>query len=181
MAKVKYELNIFEDLKYCPYSRTGLRYKSTNREAGTLETYKGQPKAARVEILGIRYLCHRVVWVLIHGSIDHDLDIDHKDGNPWNNKIENLRLVEKKINQRNRKRLSNNKTGVNGVFFHVTSNNSGGYNEYLRVVWVENGKQKKKDFNIKKFPSREHAIEFGELLRDMAIPDKETYSERHGK
>lgn len=61
----------------------------------------------------------------------------------------------KKINQRNRKRLANNRTGVNGVCFHVTSNNSGGYNEYLRVVWVENGKQKKKDFNIKQFPSRE--------------------------
>ena len=89
--------------------------------------------------------------------------------------------MRKKINQRNRKRLANNRTGVNGVCFHVTSNNSGGYNEYLRVVWVENGKQKKKDFNIKQFPSREHAIEFGELLRDMALPDKETYSERHGK
>ena len=41
MAKVKYELDIFEYLKYCPDSRTGLRYKSNNAEAGYLARRRG--------------------------------------------------------------------------------------------------------------------------------------------
>jgi hypothetical protein len=66
---------------------------------------------------GYRYLClgkggkaysftaHRVAWALYHGEfVPNDRIIDHIDGNPDNNRIENLRLVTHSENQKNRGR-----------------------------------------------------------------------------
>lgn len=118
----------------------------------------------------------------MNGSVSADLVVDHLDGNPWNNKLDNLRLTTRKVNQRNRKMLKNNITGECGVGFHKTSNNSGGYNEYVRPTWVDkDGKPGHKDFNVKNFESFDNAVEFAALVREMMIEDKHTYTERHGK
>lgn len=80
-------------------------------EAGTINS------AGRrvVEIHGKKYLAHRIIWEMHHGSIPNDLCIDHIDGNVVNNRLENLRLVTLSINQRNSKLPRNNKTGIMGV------------------------------------------------------------------
>lgn len=57
---------------------------------------------------------HQIVWVLNYGKMP-DCQIDHIDGNPKNNSVENLRDVPNKINQRNRKKAKNNSSGVTGV------------------------------------------------------------------
>jgi hypothetical protein len=60
---------------------------------------------------------HRVIWEHVNGPIPDDLEVDHRDGNPSNNSILNLRLVTHTQNMQNQHRpRGNNKTsGVKGV------------------------------------------------------------------
>lgn len=44
---------------------------------------------------------HRVIWEYHNGPIPDGLEIDHKDTNRDNNKIDNLRLVTSKENKEN--------------------------------------------------------------------------------
>lgn len=52
---------------------------------------------------GKRLYAHRAAWTFMNGPIPDGMVIDHIDGNGLNNCINNLRLVTKSINQRNRK------------------------------------------------------------------------------
>lgn len=66
-----------------------------------------------VNIGGRLILCHRIVWKIVHGG-DPIGDLDHKDGDPANNRIENLRPATKHENLRN-SRLHVGKTLPKGV------------------------------------------------------------------
>lgn len=61
------------------------------------------------------YLVHRLIFSLHHGFCP--VQIDHIDGDKLNNKIENLRESDSKINGRNLKLPTTNKTGYIGVSF----------------------------------------------------------------
>lgn len=58
-------------------------------------------------------LAHRVIYKFIHGF--DAIDIDHIDGNRANNRIDNLRSVKARENQRNRCIPNTNKSGQIGV------------------------------------------------------------------
>lgn len=73
-----------------------------------------------VELCGIRYRYHRVVWILVHGDVTAGLHIDHIDGNKANNRVENLRAVTALLNNRNRRMESNTLSGVPGVKLNYT-------------------------------------------------------------
>ena len=61
------------------------------------------------------YQAHRLAWLWMTGEWPKG-DIDHIDGDPLNNRFENLRDVSHGINQQNQNRAhSNNKTGFLGV------------------------------------------------------------------
>lgn len=53
---------------------------------------------------GVIYLEHRVIWGLHKGDIPDKLQIDHKDRDPSNNYLENLRLTTVSGNQLNKGR-----------------------------------------------------------------------------
>jgi hypothetical protein len=59
------------------------------------------------------YLVHRIIFLMLKGYLPDT--IDHIDGVPLNNKIENLREATMSQNQHNAKLRKDNKTGVKGV------------------------------------------------------------------
>lgn len=71
----------------------------------------------RGRILGSFIMAHRVAWAMHHGQWPVD-QIDHINGDPADNRIENLRDVPGKTNARNKPRYKTNKTGVAGVYWH---------------------------------------------------------------
>lgn len=63
-----------------------------------------------------KFRAHRVIWAIVHGQWP-DGEIDHIDHCKTNNRIENLRVVDKADNMRNRPMRRKSKYGVFGVFF----------------------------------------------------------------
>jgi hypothetical protein len=68
-----------------------------------------------VSIGTINKLVHRYVYEIHHGKIPDNLEIDHIDGNPANNTIENLRAVTRSFNHANRGAQKNSTSGFKGV------------------------------------------------------------------
>lgn len=64
-------------------------------------------------------MAHRVAWVYMYGPIPEGMEIDHKDRNPNNNAISNLRLATRSDQNRNKRVQSNNRSGLKGAYFHA--------------------------------------------------------------
>lgn len=58
---------------------------------------------------------HRIIWCLYYGEDPGDDEIDHRDVNPSNNRIRNLRRATHSENLSNTKRSAANTSGVKGV------------------------------------------------------------------
>lgn len=67
-----------------------------------------------------QFYAHRVAWLMHHGTLDPKLHIDHINGDPSDNRIENLRLGTVAQNMRNRRMSSSNTSGVTGVTWNST-------------------------------------------------------------
>lgn len=66
-----------------------------------------------VRVNYVAYLQHRLIWIM-HGNDPVDC-LDHIDGDPLNNRIENLRSATDSQNNWNAKLKSTNTSGVKGV------------------------------------------------------------------
>jgi hypothetical protein len=125
------EQQMFERLKYTPedgkvwWVKHPRRSTANGTEAGNMM----QNGYRKLKFCGKQYLTHRVAWLLHYGSWPIG-DIDHIDGNPSNNRLDNLRDVSHSINLQNRKSATRkNKTGFLGVVkrknkyaAHITKN-----------------------------------------------------------
>lgn len=60
-------------------------------------------------------MAHRIIWELHYGPIPDGMQIDHKDTNKLNNKLDNLRLATRANNQMNQVLRSDNTSGVKGI------------------------------------------------------------------
>lgn len=70
-------------------------------------------------LLGARVKAHQVIWVMLHGSLpEKGKEIDHINGDRSDNRLENLRCVDKSDNSKNQKLCSRNQTGVSGVSWY---------------------------------------------------------------
>ena len=108
-----------ESLDYNPDTGifTWIKCRSNNvkvgQEAGTLNTVYRV-----VRFNGIFYKGHRLAYYMYHGIDPLEKQIDHKDGDPSNNKIDNLRLATHPENGSNRKQSKNKASGKNGVSWY---------------------------------------------------------------
>jgi hypothetical protein len=84
------------------------------RPAGTKAgTPLGDRGYLRVSVNRKFYYVHRLIWAMHYGSAPDILD--HIDGNPANNTIENLRPTTHSGNMRNSKLNKRNTSGIKGV------------------------------------------------------------------
>ena len=63
-----------------------------------------------------RYSAHRLAWLMVHGVWPREF-IDHIDGNPANNRLDNLREASRTENSRNRRMQYSNTSGYKGVYW----------------------------------------------------------------
>jgi len=123
-----------------------------------------------------RYKIHRVVWFMHNNSIDNKMTVDHINGNPSDNRIDNLRLVSPKVNGRNQKCSVRNTSGVCGVRL------SG---DTWRAFWHDlDSKQRSKSFSHNKYGYDESfrlACEYRKQMMDLLNGLGAGYSVRHGK
>lgn len=75
------------------------------KEAGAKKFGKktGDPLHIYVRLDDQRHMAHRIIWVMFYGEIPTDKMIDHINGDPFDNRIENLRLASSYQNQWNAK------------------------------------------------------------------------------
>ena len=97
----------------------------------------------------IRYPNHRIVFAIYNNTTDfQNKQIDHIDGNVFNNSPQNLRLVTASQNQFNREKNKNNSTGYKNISF------SKKLNKYRCAMQIDG-----KDIYIGLFNTIEEAIQ----------------------
>lgn len=152
---------------------------SQNVGVKSFET-NGDPNGWTLRFKNKEYKVHRIIWTLVHGEIDPYLVIDHLDGNPFNNRIDNLRLKAQKDNMRNQRLHSNSTTGHSGI--HLM-NDTKGYQYYV-ARWNEiDGYRKSKCISILEFgksTALSLCIEYREKQIQRLISEGADYTERHG-
>ena len=120
-----------------PSSPSGLRRKvtvSSNAAAGTVAGTPGSGGGYwQVQIDKKLFRAHRIVFFMHHGVDPGKGCIDHKDGNPTNNSIDNLRLVDHSINMRNLKSRGHGKSGHRGVHEMKDCRRAKPYRSYIRL------------------------------------------------
>lgn len=105
------------------------------------------PKAWVVTFNYKNYLVHRIVWLLNNKEIDPNLVVDHKDSDPFNNQISNLKLKTHSDNNKNKKFVKQGglMVGVREIL------NSGKYLQY-RAEWQDEfGRKRGKTFSVAKY------------------------------
>lgn len=153
---------------------TGVYFSGKLGPCGKLRVEKGLCLGWRVRHKGKTVQLHRVVWELTNGIVPDGLVVDHKDGDPTNNKIENLRIVPVPVNARNRKIQSRNTSGATGVRFK-----DNGYESRVIV----NGVVKSKRFGFHKYGEEEAfrlACEWRSEQIRLLNEQGAGYTERHG-
>lgn len=99
--------------------KTGLLYWKTRGIKGRRKTPGGIDNKGYLKIrLGYlgRFFAHNIVW-LLHNDAWPIMFLDHKDRDPLNNRIENLRLATPAQNAQNVGLNITNKSGIKGVHY----------------------------------------------------------------
>lgn len=122
---------------------------------------------------GRKHMAHRVIWEILRGSIPDGMQIDHKDGDPRNNRIDNLRLATPAQNARNVKSHSDATSRFVGVSWYKPGQ------KWRATIWA-NGRQNSLGYFTKEedaVAARERAAQrfFGNFVR------KESHHERQGQ
>lgn len=83
------------------------------RYAGTIAGASDRYGYVNIKIDERSIGAHRIIMAMQNGWWPEV--VDHINGKPWDNRLENLRAVTHAINQKNQKRHKSNKSGITGV------------------------------------------------------------------
>ena len=118
--------------------RQDMKFNFGDQSAGSVNTYKKKNYSSwkvNVAFNGSSHSlkCSRVIFLLEFGRLSENKIIDHIDGNPLNNKVENLRESTRNQNNQNSRRPKTNTSGHKGVYWDKKSGK-------WRVLIFANGK-----------------------------------------
>jgi hypothetical protein len=198
MVTKDYNIVKWEDYFYLDEtSPSGLRWKvdrmsgktrdnaivSAGDVAGCLRKHKtGRPLCWCVGLEGVYYCIHRIIYILIKGSIDIDLVIDHLNGDASDNTHSNLVLKSPRANSQNREMSSNNTSGVIGVYLTTTYSGSTSYRSWV-AYWNDTvQKRLSKSFSVKKFgydAAFALAVAYRTKQIELLNEAGQSYTERH--
>ena len=110
------QLQLKSHLHYNPDNGvfTWIKCKSNNIKCGQVAGHIAKNGYVTICVFNVDYLAHRLAWLYIYGIFPKD-GIDHKDQNPSNNRILNLRNADQFVNGKNCKKSKRNTSGVVGV------------------------------------------------------------------
>ena len=136
--------------------KEGKLYNKVNRGrvkagdvAGNLDTSVGKGYW-RVKLYGKSYYVHRLIYMMFHGHIPRNKQVDHINRDRSDNRLENLRLVTKNENMWN--------SEGKGVFKHTDEGRVKRYQAYLTY----NNKRK----NLGYFHTEEEALEARRVAKE---------------
>ncbi len=112
-------------LAYDPASPSGLRWvidqSRVGKVAGDVAGGRRPSGYYSVGVSGRRVQAHVIVWELHNGPVPDGYELDHKDRNRGNNRIENLRLVTHAQNMQNISYHADAAHPVRGLDWHKAS------------------------------------------------------------
>lgn len=107
-----------ELLDYDPETGEFIRRISRHKHrAGEVAGYVDSGGYIQIKIDGCAYLAHRLAWFYVYGEWPQH-QIDHRDTDRANNRIDNFRPATNRQNAANQNRPRNNTSGQKGVFWH---------------------------------------------------------------
>lgn len=187
----KYSESLKDYLEYDTNSPSTLRWKSKISKnskqmlgdvAGSLDSSDGYWK---LHGLGYYYKVHRIVWFFHYGKIPKDFFIDHINGDRSNSRIENLRLVTRNGNARNRCKNKNNTSGHNMITYYEGVNHRGTLiQRFVVAISIPEKGRINKAFSCVKY-GKDNALRMAIEFRDARLKEINEagagYTERHGK
>lgn len=182
-------------LEYDESSPSGLRWVVNMYalgDKGKLNASAGQSAGCKhkvngywdVKINGELYKGHRIVLAL-HGVDCGNLQVDHINRIRSDNRLVNLRVVDRPTNLRNQGIYGSNKTGINGVSFEAKARKSGNVSQRFIAQWYDLcSMHHQKSFSVGKYGHDEAfrlACEYRAKMIEQLNAQGAGYSETHGQ
>lgn len=95
----------------------------------------------RIRVCGSYVLAHRLAWLYVHGEWPAG-EIDHVNRNSMDNRVSNLRVVDRTANLINRRDDRRNKSGIRNVLWDAK-----------RQKWVAQLRRRGSQLNLGRFDS----------------------------
>lgn len=157
---------IIDALEYDPATGVFIR-RRTGKNAGKLKVKGNGYSRIKIWLLGRDHMAHRLAWVYMTGD-QPPAAIDHIDRDATNNAWANIRNASG-LNQKNKSKQRNNKSGITGVSWSKTSG------KWCVRIWSGfNGEKKYQNLGL--------FSDIGEAGRVACeFRAKNGYSDGHGK